>query len=113
VKASARQWLDRHLTGDNGRSALMAIVDNFEEITTLLAGKRGETPVVEDGPPKLANVFRSTRNSDCPRRYTSLASGMDSAIRRKSSGVMALTYRLGIRRAITRTVRPPQFKATL
>jgi hypothetical protein len=38
--------LDRHLTGDNGRSALVAIVDDFEEITTLVAGERSETPVV-------------------------------------------------------------------
>ena len=38
--------LDRHLAGDDGRSALMAIVDDFEEIATLLAGKRGEAPVV-------------------------------------------------------------------
>jgi hypothetical protein len=26
----------------------VAIVDDFEEITTLVAGERGETPVVED-----------------------------------------------------------------
>src|SRR5271154_3700858 len=40
--------LDRHLTGYDGRSALVAIVDDFEEITTLVAGERGEAPVVED-----------------------------------------------------------------
>jgi hypothetical protein len=40
--------LDRHLAGDDGRSALVAIVDDFEEIATLLAGERGEAPVVED-----------------------------------------------------------------
>jgi hypothetical protein len=57
---------------------------------------------VSADPPKVANVVRSTRNSDCPLRYTSVASGMDSAIRRKSSGVIALSYRLGIRRAIAR-----------
>jgi hypothetical protein len=36
--------LDRHLTGDDGRSALVAIVDDFEEITTLVTGERGEAP---------------------------------------------------------------------
>ena len=40
--------LDRHLTGDDGRSALVAIVDDFEEIATLVAGERGEAPIVED-----------------------------------------------------------------
>lgn len=39
---------DRHLAGDDGRSALVAIVDDFEEIATLLAGKRSEAPVIED-----------------------------------------------------------------
>jgi len=29
--------LDRHLAGDDGRSALVAIVDDFEEIAALLA----------------------------------------------------------------------------
>ena len=33
---------------DDGRSTLMAIVDDFEEIATLLTGERGEAPVVED-----------------------------------------------------------------
>ncbi len=40
--------LDWHLAGDDGRSALVGIVDDFEEIATLLAGERGEAPVVED-----------------------------------------------------------------
>src|SRR6266567_5772405 len=40
--------IDRHLAGDDGRSALMAVVDDFEEIAPLLAGERGEAPVVED-----------------------------------------------------------------
>jgi hypothetical protein len=40
--------LDRYLAGDDGRSALVAIVDDFEEIATLLAGERGEAPIVED-----------------------------------------------------------------
>src|ERR1700682_3126389 len=39
---------DRHLAGDDGRSALVAIVDDFEEIATLLAGERREAPIVED-----------------------------------------------------------------
>jgi hypothetical protein len=43
------------------------------------------------GPPRHAKAFRSTRNSECPRRYTSTASGIDSAMRRKSSGDIALT----------------------
>jgi len=34
--------VDRYLAGDNGRSALVTIVDNFEEIATLLAGERGQ-----------------------------------------------------------------------
>jgi hypothetical protein len=40
--------LDRHLAGDDGRSALVAIIDEFEEIATLLAGERGEAPITED-----------------------------------------------------------------
>jgi hypothetical protein len=39
--------LDRHLAGDDGRSALVAIVDDFEEIAALLAGKRSEAPIIE------------------------------------------------------------------
>ncbi|MET4349905.1 hypothetical protein ABIC07_009434 [Bradyrhizobium sp. RT9a] len=39
---------DRYLAGDDGRSALVSIVDDFEEIATLLAGKRGEAPIIED-----------------------------------------------------------------
>jgi len=39
---------DRYLAGDDGRSALVAIIDDFEEIATLLAGKRSEAPVIED-----------------------------------------------------------------
>jgi len=35
---------DRHLAGDDGRSALVAIIDDFEEIATLLAGKRKRGP---------------------------------------------------------------------
>jgi hypothetical protein len=38
---------DRHLAGDDGRSTLMAIIDDFEEIATLLAGERREAPIVE------------------------------------------------------------------
>ena len=40
--------LDWHLTGDDGRSALVAIIDDFEEITTLVAGERGEAPIIKD-----------------------------------------------------------------
>jgi hypothetical protein len=40
--------LDRDLAGDDGRSALVAIIDDFEQIAALLAGERSEAPVVED-----------------------------------------------------------------
>ena len=40
--------VDRHLTRDYGRTALMAVIDHFEEIATLVAGERGESPVIED-----------------------------------------------------------------
>jgi hypothetical protein len=40
--------VDRLLTGDDGRTALMAVIDHFEEIATLVAGERGESPVIED-----------------------------------------------------------------
>ena len=40
--------LDRHLAGDDGRAALVAVVDYLEEIAPLLAGERGDAPVVED-----------------------------------------------------------------
>ena len=40
--------LDRHLAGDDGRAALMAIIDDLEQIAALLAGERGEPPIVED-----------------------------------------------------------------
>ena len=39
---------DRHLAGDDGRSTLVAIIDDFEEIAPLLAGERRETPIVKD-----------------------------------------------------------------
>jgi transposase len=40
--------LDRHLTGNDGRSALVAVIVDLMEIATLVAGERGETTVVED-----------------------------------------------------------------
>ncbi|SRR6266852_4972283 len=40
--------VDRYLAGDDGRTALMAVIDDLEEITTLLAGERDEPPIVED-----------------------------------------------------------------
>jgi len=40
--------VDWDLTGDDGRTTLMAVIDDLEEIATLLAGEWGETPVVED-----------------------------------------------------------------
>jgi hypothetical protein len=39
---------DWHLAGDDGGSALVAIIDDFEKIATLLAGERGEAPIIED-----------------------------------------------------------------
>jgi hypothetical protein len=32
--------VDRHLAGDDGGSALMAVVDDLEEVAALLAGQR-------------------------------------------------------------------------
>jgi hypothetical protein len=64
--------LDRHLTGDDGRSALVAIIDDFEEITTLVAGERGEAPIIEDEQvdprehleePRIASVAAGERQS--------------------------------------------------
>ena len=40
--------LDRHLAGDDGRAAFVAVVDDFQQIAALLAGERCETPIVED-----------------------------------------------------------------
>jgi hypothetical protein len=40
--------VDRHLAGDDGRAALMAVINHFEEIAALVAGERGESPVIED-----------------------------------------------------------------
>jgi hypothetical protein len=48
---------DRYLAGDDGRSALVTIVDDFEEIATLLAGNRSEAPVVVCGRPLMASTF--------------------------------------------------------
>jgi hypothetical protein len=42
--------------GDDGRSALVAIIDDFEEITTLVAGERGEAPIIEDERSTLERV---------------------------------------------------------
>ena len=40
--------IDRHLAGDDGRAAFVAIVHDFQQIAALLAGERGETPIVEN-----------------------------------------------------------------
>ena len=64
--------LHRHPAGDDGRSALVAIVDDFEEIETLLAGERGEAPIIEDeqvhprqhlDEPRIASVAAGERQS--------------------------------------------------
>ena len=39
--------VDRHLAGDDGRTALMAVIDHFEEIATLIAGEGSKPPIVE------------------------------------------------------------------
>jgi hypothetical protein len=48
VGSAMTSVLDRNLAGDDCRSALVAVVDDFEEIATLVAGERGEAPIVED-----------------------------------------------------------------
>jgi hypothetical protein len=40
--------IDGELTGDDGRAAAVAIVDDFEQIAALLRGQRRQAPVVED-----------------------------------------------------------------
>ena len=40
--------LDGQLTGDDGGSAAMAIVDDLQQIAPLLCGEWGQAPVVED-----------------------------------------------------------------
>ena len=40
--------IDRDLAGDDGRSALMPVVDDLEQIATLVGGERSQSPVVED-----------------------------------------------------------------
>ena len=40
--------IDRHLAGDDGGTALMPIVDDLEQIATLVGGERSQSPVVED-----------------------------------------------------------------
>jgi hypothetical protein len=64
--------LDRHLAGDDGRSPLVTIIDDFEEIAALLAGERGEAPIIEDEQvdprqhleePRIASVAAGERQS--------------------------------------------------
>src|ERR1700733_15276461 len=40
--------LDRQLAGDDGGSAAMTVVDDFQQVTPLLRGERGQTPIIED-----------------------------------------------------------------
>ena len=40
--------LDRNLAGDDGRSALMAVFEDFEEIALLWLGEDRQAPVVQD-----------------------------------------------------------------
>ena len=64
--------VDRHLAGDDGRPALMAVIDDFEEITPLLGGEWREPPIVEDEEldprqrleePSIASVAAGERKS--------------------------------------------------
>jgi len=40
--------IDRQLAGHDGRAAIVPIVDDLQQIATLLLRQRGEPPVVED-----------------------------------------------------------------
>jgi hypothetical protein len=40
--------IEGDLTGHDGRSALMAIVDDFEQIAALFAAQRSPSPIVEN-----------------------------------------------------------------
>jgi hypothetical protein len=40
--------LDRQLAGDDGRAAAVAIIDDLEEVASLIGGQTGEPPIVED-----------------------------------------------------------------
>jgi hypothetical protein len=40
--------IDRQLAGHDGGAAIVPIVDNLQQIATLLLRQRGEPPVVED-----------------------------------------------------------------
>ena len=40
--------VDRELAGDEGRGALVAVVDDLQQIAALLGGERCQAPIVED-----------------------------------------------------------------
>ena len=40
--------IDRQLAGHNRRAAIVPILDNLEDVATLLGGERGEAPIVQD-----------------------------------------------------------------
>src|ERR1700761_576852 len=40
--------VDRQLAGDDGGSATMAVVDDFQQIASLLRGERSQAPIVEN-----------------------------------------------------------------
>jgi len=48
VADHAMPAVDRKLTGDQGGAAPVAVLDDLEQVVTLLGAERLETPVVED-----------------------------------------------------------------
>ena len=40
--------IDRHLAGDDRRPALVAVLDDLEEVAPLIVGERFGSPIVED-----------------------------------------------------------------
>jgi len=43
-------FVDRQLAGDDGRSAAIALFEDFQEIVARLGGERFEAPIVQDHP---------------------------------------------------------------
>jgi hypothetical protein len=40
--------VDRQLAGDDGGGAAMAVVDDLQQVASLLCGERGQTTIIED-----------------------------------------------------------------
>jgi hypothetical protein len=62
--------LDRYLAGDDGRSALVAIVDDLEEVATSLAGQRSQRQSSRISRSTLDSVLRSRAYRPSPRAWT-------------------------------------------